>query len=33
MYKGVRPHSSLKNLTPLEYAKTLSTTSPEQAVF
>lgn len=32
MYNGVRPHSSLNNLTPLEYAKRIST-SPEQAVF
>jgi len=33
MYNGVRPHSSLNNLTPLEYAKRISETSPEQAVF
>ena len=33
MYNGVRPHSSLNNLTPAEYARTISTTSPEQAVF
>ncbi len=33
MYNGVRPHSSLKNLTPAEYAKRTSTTSPQQAVF
>jgi putative transposase len=33
MYNGVRPHSSLNNLTPLEYAKSVSTRSPDQAVF
>ena len=33
MYNGVRPHSSLNNLTPNEYARGISTTSPEQAIF
>ena len=33
MYNGVRPHSSLQNLTPTEYARRISTTSPDQAVF
>jgi putative transposase len=33
MYNGVRPHSSLNNLAPLEYVKRISTTSPESAVF
>jgi len=33
MYNGVRPHSSLNNLTPAEYAMRISTTSPQQAVF
>jgi putative transposase len=33
MYNGVRPHSSLNNLTPTEYAQRISTTNPEQAVF
>ncbi len=33
MYNGVRPHSSLNNLTPTEYARRISTTNPEQAVF
>jgi putative transposase len=33
MYNGVRPHSSLNNLTPAEYARRISTTTPEQAVF
>jgi putative transposase len=33
MYNGVRPHSSLNNLTPTEYARKISTTNPEQAVF
>ena len=32
-YNEVRPHSSLKNLTPAEYAQKISTRSPEQAVF
>ena len=32
-YNEVRPHSSLKNLTPAEYAQRISTRSPEQAVF
>jgi len=33
MYNGVRPHSSLQNLTPTEYARRISTTSPDPAVF
>jgi putative transposase len=33
MYNEVRPHSSLRNLTPAEYARKTSTTSPKQAVF
>ena len=33
MYNGVRPHSSLNNLTPAEYARRISTTNPKQAVF
>jgi putative transposase len=33
MFNKVRPHSSLKNLTPAEYARRISTRSPEQAVF
>ncbi len=33
MYNGVRPHSSLKNLTPLEYVERISTKSPDQAIF
>jgi putative transposase len=33
MYNEVRPHSSLKNLTPAAYARKISTRSPEQAVF
>jgi putative transposase len=33
MYNEVRPHSSLRNLTPAEYARETSTTSPKQAVF
>jgi putative transposase len=33
MYNGVRPHSSLNNLTPTEYARRISTTNPQQAVF
>lgn len=33
LYKEVRAHSSLRNLTPAEYARRSSTTSPEQAVF
>ena len=32
-YNEVRPHSSLKNLTPAEYARSLSTRSTEQAIF
>ena len=33
MYNGVRPHSSLNDLTPSEYARRISARSPEQAVF
>ncbi len=33
MYNRVRPHSSLNYLTPAEYARRISTTSPQQAVF
>ena len=33
MYNGVRPHSSLNNLTPLEYVERISTKSPDLAVF
>ena len=33
MYNVVRPHSSLNNLTPAEYARRISTMSPQQAVF
>ena len=33
MYNEVRPHSSLRNLTPAEYARRISTRSPNQAVF
>ena len=33
MYNGVRPHSSLNNLTPAEYARRISTRSGSQAVF
>ena len=33
MYNQVRPHSSLNNLTPLEYVRKISTESPEQALF
>jgi putative transposase len=33
MYNRVRPHSSLGNLTPAEYARRISTSSPEPAVF
>ena len=33
MYNEVRPHSSLSNLTPSEYARKISTTDPEHAVF
>ena len=32
-YNAVRPHSSLNNLTPTEFAKRTSTRSPEQAIF
>jgi putative transposase len=32
-YNEVRPHSSLKNLTPAEYAQKISTRSPEQVIF
>jgi putative transposase len=33
MFNEVRPHSSLQNLTPAEYARRISTRSPEHAVF
>ena len=33
MYHGVRPHSSLNNLTPLEYVERISTMNPDLAVF
>ncbi|MCP4244638.1 MAG: IS3 family transposase [bacterium] len=33
MYNEVRPHSSLQNLTPSEYARKISTPSLEQAIF
>ena len=33
MYHGVRPHSSLNNLTPLEYVERISTKNPDLAVF
>ena len=33
MYNEVRPHSSLGNLTPAEYARKISTRNPEPAVF
>ena len=33
IYNAVRPHSSLNNLTPSEYARRISARSPEQAVF
>jgi putative transposase len=33
MYNEIRPHSSLNNLTPLEYVERISTRSPDQAVF
>ncbi len=33
MYNEVRPHSSLQNLTPSEYARRISSASAEQAVF
>ncbi len=33
MYNEVRPHSSLNNLTPLEYVERISTRSPDLAVF
>ena len=32
-YNEVRPHSSLRNLTPAEYARRSSTINPKQAVF
>jgi putative transposase len=32
-YNEVRPHSSLQNLTPAEYARRISTRNPEHAVF
>jgi len=32
-YNAVRPHSSLNNLTPAEFAKRTSTRIPEQAIF
>lgn len=33
LYNEVRPHSSLENLTPAEYAQRISTGRSEQAVF
>jgi putative transposase len=33
MYNEIRPHSSLRNLTPAEYARRGSTMNPKQAVF
>jgi transposase InsO family protein len=33
MYNEVRPHSSLRNLTPTEYAQTISNKSPETTIF
>jgi putative transposase len=33
VYNRIRPHSSLNNLTPAEYARRASTRSPEQAIF
>lgn len=33
LYNEVRPHSSLENLTPAEYARKISTRNSEQAVF
>lgn len=33
MHNGVRPHSSLGNLTPSEFAERISSNSPEGAVF
>ena len=33
MYNKVRPHSSLNNLTPAEYATKISTRSPAHAIF
>ena len=32
-YNEVRPHSSLANLTPAEFKKSISSTRPEQAIF
>ncbi len=32
-YNEVRPHSSLNNLTPREYARSISTRNPEPAIF
>jgi putative transposase len=32
-YNGIRPHSSLNNLTPAEYATKISARSPVQAIF
>jgi putative transposase len=32
-YNAVRPHSSLNNLTPAEFAKRTSTRNPEHAIF
>jgi putative transposase len=32
-YNLVRPHSSLNNLTPAQYARNISTTNPEPAIF